>query len=227
MGHHGEGLPDGLSGGPVLAWPPAPRRFLCSAVGCGARPPTVPLAARCPDGRGCSLRTPRASHTEGCRGESPGPQSLSSLEEEQGGGERSGTQERGHRVGKRGGPRPGDKRCPRCLGLSGTTSKCPRLWQKGLPYPLSTRSCPRHQKVCSAGRPALQRPAAYAAAGRTRPGDTALTLAIPWASRSVCMGGEHRPAIHCRRWQGVQRAPGLLGVEAQPAVCTPPVLGGG
>lgn len=101
MEHHGEGLPDGLSWGPVPSpEPPAPRRFFVPS--CGVRSQTS-RPSGCPvpeEQQGCSLRTPQASPTQRMqRGVPRAPEPLQSGGRTRG-GERSGTQGRGRRVGE-------------------------------------------------------------------------------------------------------------------------------
>lgn len=58
-------------------------------------------------------------------------------------------------------PLPGDRGVPRCLGLSGTTSKCPPSLTGAVSLILHPRSCPRHRKSAPGKRPAVQSPAAH------------------------------------------------------------------
>ena len=128
MEHHGEGLPDGLSWGPIpLPKPPAPRRAFVP------RPQGAELDLLVPEEQqGWSLRTPRAPPTQ--RMQSRAPRAPEPLQSGGGtrGGERSGAQGT-EAVGwvragifcTRGTPAQGTAVPPSCLGISGATSKRP------------------------------------------------------------------------------------------------------
>ena len=127
------------------------------------------------------------------------------------------------------GPPPRGQRCPRCLGLSGTTSKCPPSLAGAISLILRPQSCPRHTKSAPGTRPALQRPAAshrllaiHALETPPQP------WPVPWSFMLCVHGCRASPRDPLQgRWQGVQRAPGLLGVEASLPGARPLALGVG
>ena len=221
------GCPGGLS--PRLSPRPS-GGFLCP--GCGVRSQTSrPSGCLVPEERqGCSLRTPQASPTQRTqRGVPRAPEPLQS-----GGGtrgrERSGPQGRGRGVGEgQAAPPPGDSGAPGAWGCQGPLASAPRLWRGGVSLILCPQSCPRHRKSAPRMKLALQRPAAHHRLLAVHALETPpRPWPIPW-SFTLCVHGRRaspRDPLQERR-QGVQRAPGLLRVEASLPCAHPPVPGAG
>lgn len=126
-------------------------------------------------------------------------------------------------------PRPGDSGAPGAWGCQGPLASAPRLWRGGVSLILCPRSCPRHRKSAPRMKLALQRPAAH---HRLLAVHTLETPRRPWPipwSFTLCVHGRRaspRDPLQ-ERWQGVQRAPGLLRVEASLPCAHPPVQGVG
>lgn len=178
--------------------------------------------------QGWSLRTPRASPTQ--RMQSRAPRAPGPLQSGGGtrGGERSGAQGTEAVGWARAGifcthstPAQGTAVSPGAWGCQGPLAVPPVSGRGGLPC-TPPMKLPQTQKVCPGDETSPAKASCASPAGHTRPGDTAPTLAHAFELHTLCSWTQSiAPRSAAGRWQGLQRAPGLLGVEALLCARTP------
>lgn len=229
MQHHGKGLPDGLCRGPVPSpEPPAPRRaFVPRPRGAELDLPSLRLPGA---GGAAGLVTEDPTgvpHTEDAEQSPQGPRAPPVWRRNKGRGALWGSGHRGCGVGEgrhllhAQHPRPGTAVSPGAWGCQGPLAVPPVSGRGGLPC-TPPMKLPQTQKVCPGDETSPAKASCTSPAGHTRPGDTAPTLAHAFELHTLCSWTQSiAPRSAAGRWQGLQRAPGLLGVEALLCARTP------
>ena len=206
MEHHGEGLPDGLSWGPVPSPEPLDPRWAFVPGPRGTEPdlPSLWLPGAQGAARLLSKDSTGVPHTQDAARSPQGPRAPPVWRRNMGRGVLWGSGQRpwggrGQVASARTAPRPGDSGAPGAWGCQGPLASASHLWRGQSPLSSAHKAAPDTQSLLR---------------GRGRPCKGQLQVTsywpyMPWrrrpdpgpclgAARSVCMDAEHRPAICCR-----------------------------